>query len=120
MLFAEMVTRYRWEGKHMRLAHTFIGAIYMPTIDTILHWFAHALVYPCLFCVQYGLNFAFTQLLRADLFLLFFITRAMSLTNAQLSGDHIIGSAQLSGAVSLAGIAYVKGLAAYFTVINQQ
>ena len=37
MSFAEMITRYSNEGKHMNMSHTSIGAIYMPTMDTIIN-----------------------------------------------------------------------------------
>ncbi len=37
MSFAEMLTRYCQAGKHMHTPRTSIGAICMPTMDTILH-----------------------------------------------------------------------------------
>jgi hypothetical protein len=37
MSFAEMITRYHNEDKHMHRSRTSIGAIYMPTMDTIIN-----------------------------------------------------------------------------------
>ena len=37
MPFVQMLTLYRRAGKHMRMPRTSIGAVFMPTMDTIFH-----------------------------------------------------------------------------------